>query len=442
MKKLLFNPGIFNFIILILLYSCSGSGPGKFGSTSVTRWEDGKAGAVSLTFDDGSMNQFRVAMPVMDSLGFPGTFFINTGNMPGSVYKPGFTGRPVEEILKETAATPTNSENLFERASMIAYAPYSGLRDLFTSAGEEYEAGKPEEAYRLIDQACEKIRNKEARPTMQRNNSGYKGITWEEIKKFSEKGHEFASHTITHPRLAILDSVNLLYELEGSRKEILEKLGERSTFSAECPYGTEDERVMKFAYPVYPALRNRMPEPFLAELNRGSKKSPVSSGSEYVQWQRGALTTTPIEMMKAWVDTCSANENIWLVLVFHGIDGIGWEALPGKEIREYYNYIRSKEDRLWVATFGNIARYMRERMHATVETKTENGALLISLTHDLGERYDYPLTLKTYLPKSTGTLSIRQGDNEISYLSGSDEQGSFVLYRILPNSDGIKLSFN
>jgi peptidoglycan/xylan/chitin deacetylase (PgdA/CDA1 family) len=50
--------------------------------TEITKWQYGKNGAVSLTYDDGSVNQFRIAVPIMDSFGFPATFFIITGNIP------------------------------------------------------------------------------------------------------------------------------------------------------------------------------------------------------------------------------------------------------------------------------------------------------------------------------------------------------------------------
>jgi peptidoglycan/xylan/chitin deacetylase (PgdA/CDA1 family) len=46
------------------------------GQTEIAKWRYGKNGAVSLTYDDGSINQFRVAVPIMDSFGFPATFFI------------------------------------------------------------------------------------------------------------------------------------------------------------------------------------------------------------------------------------------------------------------------------------------------------------------------------------------------------------------------------
>ena len=35
------------------------------GQTEITKWQDGKTGAVSITYDDGSINQFRYALPLM-----------------------------------------------------------------------------------------------------------------------------------------------------------------------------------------------------------------------------------------------------------------------------------------------------------------------------------------------------------------------------------------
>ncbi|MBP1768375.1 MAG: polysaccharide deacetylase family protein [Candidatus Aminicenantes bacterium] len=113
-------------------------------------------------------------------------------------------------------------------------------------------------------------------------------------------------------------------------------LGPKHTFTIECPYGTEDERVVRYALARYPASRNRLPEPFLEEFNRWNDRYPGISLKEYVQWQRGVLTATPMSLMKSWVDTIARHENIWLVLVFHGIDGIGWEPKTGAELKEYF----------------------------------------------------------------------------------------------------------
>lgn len=57
--------------------------------------------------------------------------------------------------------------------------------------------------------------------------------------------------------------VNILHELRRSKEDIEHFLGPYHTFSVECPFGTEDERVMPYLFEVYPAARNRMPEPWL-----------------------------------------------------------------------------------------------------------------------------------------------------------------------------------
>src|SRR5215467_10421686 len=125
---------------------------GQIGKTEITRWHDGKSGAVSLTFDDGSINQFRVAVPIMDSFGFPATFFIITGNIPGSRYHGTFIGRPTKEIIEETARVRTNKDNFFERASAIGFLGYQGTLEYHTHAGELYDEGKNvDEAYRVLD---------------------------------------------------------------------------------------------------------------------------------------------------------------------------------------------------------------------------------------------------------------------------------------------------
>jgi hypothetical protein len=101
-------------------------------------------------------------------------------------------------------------------------------------------------------------------------------------------------------------------------------------------------------------------------------------------------------LMKSWVDTVEAHDNNWLVLVFHGVDGIGWEALPGSLLQEYFSYIKHHEDKSWIATFGDVTKYMRERMSASVKSEMVGKKINIELTHSLDQSmYDLPLTLRT-----------------------------------------------
>jgi peptidoglycan/xylan/chitin deacetylase (PgdA/CDA1 family) len=427
--------------VLALLSGCSKPDTIS-GKTEITKWLDGKNGAISITWDDASINQFRQALPIMDTIGLKGTFFINTAHIQDSEIPAKYFGRPVAEIVKETASKPTDKSNLFERASALRFTGLKGAVELHNQAGVLYENEKYDEAYKWIDDAFSKVRKEKPTPKPMSRPSADQMVSWNDIKVFAKRGHEFASHTISHPRLSVLTEENLLYELEKCKEEIGNHLGPDHTFSAECPFGTENERVMQYAYKIHPALRNRMPEPFLEELNRASDLTPAVSKKEYVQWQRGPLTKTSMELMKSWVDTLLVRDNVWLVLTFHGVDGIGWEAKRHEEHKEYFTYMKDHEDKLWVATFRDVTKYMRERMAANINEKEKgDDRIVIELKHSLDATlYNHPLTLKTYVPSDWHGVSIQQGNKTLNARSSTDEKGSFVLYNASPNSDDIVLT--
>jgi len=424
--------------MFMLITSCS-----DFKSeTLITTWQDDKQGAISITFDDASINQFRQALPIMNNLGIKGTFYINTTDIPGSQFPPKYIGRPIAEIIEESGRIPTTQENLFERASAVRFLDVENAVELHNSAGSLYETGKISESIAKVDEAFAAARKtkkslREVRPVLLNGDQ----ITWDEIKEFAAQGHEFGNHTISHPRLAVLDEANLLYEIEKGKEEIFNHLGADHTFSAECPFGTENERVMEYAYKIHPALRNRMPEKFLEEISRWSEKTPASSDKEYVQFQRGPLKKTSVELMKSYVDTLLVHDNVWLVLTFHGVDGVGWEAKPHEELQEYFSYMKQHEQNLWIAPFRDVTKYMRQRMNATLSAADKDGKIVVSVTHSLDPAlYNFPLTLKTYVDPVWKNVLVKQGTKTVTVTPVSDEKGFYILYQVLPNADDIEIS--
>lgn len=425
-------------LIAFLLSACSERNNEVM--TEIANWKGGKNGAISITYDDASINQFRQALPIMDTLGIKGTFFINTAHIQDNQIPPKYFGRPLQEIIRETASQPTNRSNLFERASALRFTGVKGAVEAHNSAGSLYENEKLEEACKVIDEAYALARRQKAASGVWPRPSGDM-ITWSEIKQFAANGHEFGSHTISHPRLAVLDEANMLYELEKCKEEIHGQLGADHTFSAECPFGTENERVMQYAYKVHPALRNRMPEPFLEEINRWNDMTPGMSDKPYVQWQRGPLAKTPVPLMKSWVDTLVVRDNAWLVLTFHGVDGIGWEAKPHEELKAYFTYMKAHEDKLWIAPFRDVTKYIREHMAAKVDTQRKGDDIVVSLDHSLEkDLYNYPLTLKTYLPDGWNEVKVSQGSQELQHTLLRDDAGAYVQYEAIPNEDDIAIS--
>ena len=423
------------FLVVLAMFAWPGALRGQENAaTEITRWPDGKRGAVSITFDDGIITQFTVARPILDSLGLPATFYVITGKLPRAG-RGRFLGRNREEILRETATVPTDSTNFFERASLIAFTGTSEAVSYHAQAGEVYEAGRRGEAYRLMDEAYAKLLAGKLRDTdaVVFHDNAVDTTTWEDLRRYQEAGHEIGSHTVTHARLAVLDEANLRYELEQSRRDLLRRLGPAAVFTAEAPYGTEDERVMEYAHASYPALRNRMPAPYLAELNRGSSAAPGAQATEYVQWQRGPVDGTTRATMERWIDTTLTHDNVWLVEVFHGVDDYGWAARPGAELRQYFSYIKDREDSLWVAPFGTVTKYIRQRMATEVTTSPTEDGLVLTASSDLDPTvYDVPLTYRTYLPAGWTAATLDTGEAIIPLSIQKAAERPFVRYALLP----------
>jgi hypothetical protein len=210
-------------------------------------------------------------------------------------------------------------------------------------------------------------------------------------------------------------------------------LGAKHTFSIEAPYGIDDPRVRPIVASRFPLTRNWVTDEFMDGFLRDDRRDPTASTRDYIQWQRGPLARTTMGTMKGWVDT-SIGHGIWLVLVFHGIEGIGWEALTTDNMRSYLDYIKEHEPHLWIATFQDGAKYARERVNSKLQTKSSGDTIEVSVTNSLNpDVYNVPLTARTAVPGDWHVVRFRQGD-DVRWLPVHREAGEpFVLYRLAPN---------
>ncbi|MCI0447128.1 polysaccharide deacetylase family protein [bacterium] len=368
----------------------------------------------------------------MQRLGLPATFFVITGEVKGSKNKAQYFGKPLQEILKDTSST--NQKNFLERSSALRFS-----NEMNTKLGEVSEEGELQKAYALVDETLAKIRKGELR--LESSQDSESPMSWDDFRQIAKGNYEFASHTISHPYLSVLDDVNMKYELEKSQQEIREQLGEKHTFSVECPYGTENPRAVNAALKVYNLSRNLMPDTEVQDLNRWDEQDPGSSKKQYVRWQRGPLSKTSLELMKQWVDTIIKSNNVWLVLVIHGVNGIGWEPIPHERLETYFKYIQSHDKDIWIATFQDAGKYIREKLATEARFTYSPTAITVTLTQSLDPKlYNLPLSLKTYVPSRWKRVRIVQDKTSTTSDQQHDAIGNFVMYQAIPNDGAITLT--
>lgn len=124
----------------------------------------------------------------------------------------------------------------------------------------------------------------------------------------------------------------------------------------------------------------------------------------------------------------------------HGVEGVGYEPVPAETLRAYFDDIKAREARLWVATFADAGKYARARMASQVTTRRAGDAIEVIVAHSLDPKlYDLQLTARTTVPAEWSSVRVTQGDVTKTLPVQRERGNSSVMYRITPNGPAARL---
>ena len=164
--------------------------------------------AVVITFDDGFYDNYEYAVPILNRLGIPATFYISVNCIQNSSI-PWFsklrycffnTVTPQWEDPIEHLSHKLNGEESRLNAFIKA------CRQCTVLVGQQQS-----EYIKIIKEQLE-ISGYPYRNLM---------MSWDQIGQLLKMGHTIGSHTMSHPNLAYIDKASLIWELKES-KNILE----------------------------------------------------------------------------------------------------------------------------------------------------------------------------------------------------------------------------
>lgn len=165
-------------------------------------------------------------------------------------------------------------------------------------------------------------------------------------------------------------------------------------------------------------------------------------GTELGQWfcldcagiQGDGINT---QVRNGWVDT-AIEEHRWLIEMWHGVVGVelgGFQEILVPDAVEHVDYLaeKAKDNQIWVATFTEAVKYLREKQNIRVDAVTDGRYLHISsaLTNDRmsPETFNQPLTVKITLPSRVYVW-------EKDFVRVERTEAGTVLYvDIVPNTD-------
>lgn len=194
--------------------------------------------AVAVTFDDGHLDNYTNAFPVLRRLGVPATIFLSTGYMD---QEETFW---FDEVAFRFQRTPRRE---LELATL-------GLRLALGDPGQRRQAtegvlARMKEVPNTERLAALRELAVESGIDGTRSDTRSRPLTWEQVREMRDGGVEFGSHTVSHPILSRLRDDELRTELDASKRELEKQLGR----PADClayPVGGEtayDQRVVDVA---------------------------------------------------------------------------------------------------------------------------------------------------------------------------------------------------
>lgn len=190
------------------------------------------------------------------------------------------------------------------------------------------------------------------------------GVSWDELREMAAKGHEMGNHTWAH-WLPKDDDVKAEEQLSKADQKIEKEIG---TFP------------LSFCYPGNDRDPHR--RELVLRHHVEAREYETRMGHEH---------TTP-DALNAWADRQGA-EHKWGVAMIHGLI-VGYDPIDPEVLRAHLTYVKQHSNDLWVDTFGNIGRYVRERDAAKLKiiTQTDRSVTFILDTPLARPPFDIPLT--------------------------------------------------
>ena len=226
-------------------------------------------------------------------------------------------------------------------------------------------------------------------------------------------GHEIASHTKTHPYLTALPLSEAEYEITISQTLIDAKITGRKSITFAYPYGDLNTAVKALVQQSYIGARG-----VREALNDASTDSFNALAYDVVNYdvlQMKTLTEQAVSQQK------------WLIPIFHGFSPDEYGGWSSEQLVSYLDYLKGRAD-VWIAPFGTVIKYLRERAAATVSVTTQSVDLMtLTLTDTLDNAvFDCPLTVRSEVPWTT--VRVQQGNGVINTISSVTEGGIQVVY--------------
>ena len=256
--------------------------------------------------------------------------------------------------------------------------------------------------------------------------------SWPLVKRAAADGHEIASHTVTHPTLSGLTLAQQTNELLNSQMTINANVTNARCLTLAYPNCVEANEAVTGTY-------------YFAARGCSGQIVPPAIGnflniSSFVCGQLGSVQT--LQNFTNLANSAVGN-NGWCVYLIHGIDNDGgYSPLPSSVLISTAQYFATNQNRYWVDTFCNVARYAKERINSTLlETATGTTSLTVQITNALDNSiFNGPLTVRRPLPSGWPMAAATQNGRDLGAQTVNVTGTNYVMFDVVPNTGNVILT--
>ena len=255
---------------------------------------------------------------------------------------------------------------------------------------------------------------------------------WSALQTAASRGHEIGSHTVSHTSMGGMNDALQTTELKNSQDEINAHITGQRCATLAYPYCVPSKKSLCAQYYIAAricsgVIESRTPADF---MNLGS----------IICGELGSVKTTQDFISRAG---SAVNSKGWCVFLIHGIDNDGgYSSLPSTTLRETLEYFNANEDKFWVSTFSNVARYIKERAAVSVvESSAEEDRFIVQVTDTLDNAiFNYPTTLRRPLPQEWPSVAVAQNGRTVESQILESNSLRYIQFDATPDSGEVIIS--
>jgi peptidoglycan/xylan/chitin deacetylase (PgdA/CDA1 family) len=253
-------------------------------------------------------------------------------------------------------------------------------------------------------------------------------IPWDDIRKAASLGHEIASHTVTHPRMNEISASEQEKELKDSKDTLERQIPTQKVLTMAYPFCHEGNDAIVAKYYLAARICDKRFEP----------ADPANfMGLSSFSWADDVPATSLNNNVESAI-----SKKAWTIYLIHGIDAGGYTPVKSSMLKEHFDFLRTKESQIWIASFADVARYIRERQTLTLkQVRSTKDSVVLKATISLPNTpYNVPLSFQRPLPDGWNTCFAFQNGHALkdSLLTANSKR--MVMFNAVPDGSDIVLS--